>query len=269
MLQQLLNNAVDLATGLGVKIIVAILIVVIGFRLIKVLLKYVENGKLFEKMDASFKSFAVNFFSVALKLILLITVASYLGVPMTSMITVLGSAAVAIGLALQNSLSNIASGIMIVFFHTFAVGDYIECGSYSGTVNQIGLFNTTLTTPDNVRVIIPNSQLTSSTVKDYSTEATRRVDMTFSVAYDTDIDKVKTILLKVAGVTEGVMEDPAPVVYMTNHGESAVDFQLRVWCENANYWDVKFELMENVKRTFDAANIEIPFPQLDVNVKNK
>ena len=269
MLEQLLKNAVDLATGLGVKILVAILIIIIGFRLIKVLLKFVENGRIFDKIDVSFKSFAVNFLSVALKLILLITVASYLGVPMTSMITVLGSAAVAIGLALQGSLSNIASGIMIVCFHTFAVGDYIECNGFGGTVNQIGLFSTTLTTPDNVRVVMPNSQLTNSTVKDYSTEETRRVDVTFSVAYNTDIDKVKTILLKVAGVTEGVMEDPAPVVYMTNHGESAVEFQLRVWCANAKYWDVKFELLENVKRTFDAANIEIPFPQLDVNVKNK
>ncbi len=269
MLEQFLKNAVDLATGFGVKILVALLIVVVGFKLIKVLLKFVENGKIFEKIDVSFKSFAVNFLGVALKLILLITVASYLGVPMTSMITVLGSAAVAIGLALQGSLSNIASGIMIVCFRTFAVGDYIECGGFGGTVVQIGLFSTTLTTPDNVKVVMPNSQLTGSTVKDYSSEETRRVDVTFSVAYDTDIDKVKTILLKVAGVTEGVMEDPAPVVYMTNHGQSAVEFQLRVWCANANYWSVKFDLLENVKRTFDAANIEIPFPQLDVNVKNK
>ena len=269
MLEQLLKNAVDLVTGLGVKIVVAVLIVIVGFRLIKIMLKYVENGKIFDRIDASFKSFAINFLGVALKLILLITVASYLGVPMTSMVTVLGSAAVAIGLALQGSLSNIASGIMIVCFHTFAVGDYIECNGFGGTVKQIGLFSTTLTTPDNVKVVMPNSQLTGSTVKDYSCEETRRVDVTFSVSFDTDIDKVKTILLKVAGVTEGVIEDPAPVVYMTSHGESAVEFQLRVWCENANYWSVKFDLLENVKRTFDAANIEIPFPQLDVNVKNR
>lgn len=268
MLEQLLKNVVDLATGFGVKIVIALAIVIVGFKLIKVFLKYIESGKIFQKVDASFKSFAVSFFSIALKIILLITVASYLGVPMTSMITVLGSAAVAIGLALQSSLSNIASGIMIVFFKTVSVGDYVENGSFGGTVIQIGLFSTVLNTPDNVHITIPNSQLTSSAVKNYSAEDTRRVDVDFTVSYDSDVEKVKTILLKVAGVTEGVLEDPAPVVYMTEHGDNAIKFQLRTWCENANYWDVKFQLLENVKRTFDAANIEIPYPQLDVHMKN-
>lgn len=269
MLEQLLNNIISFATSAGIKIIISLLIIVIGFRIIKVLVKSIENSKILEKLDASFKSFTVSFLSIALKIILLITVASYLGVPMTSLITVLGSAAVAIGLALQGSLSNIASGIMIVCFHTFAVGDYIENGSYAGTVKQIGLFSTVLATPDNVRITIPNSKLTSDPVSNYSAESTRRVDIDFSVAYNTDIDKVKNILFKVAGVTEGVMGDPAPEVYMVNYGDSAVDFRLRVWCENSMYWNVKFELMENVKRTFDAANIEIPYPQLDVNLKNK
>lgn len=268
MIEKFLSNAADLIMSAGVKIVVSVLIIIVGFKLIKLVLKFIENGKLSQKLDASFRSFAVNFLSIALKVILLITVASYLGVPMTSMVTVLGSAAVAIGLALQGGLSNIASGIMIVFFHTFSVGDYIENGSYSGTVKQIGLFHTVLTTPDNVQVVIPNSQLTSQTVKNYSVEATRRVDVDFSVAYNTDPDKVKAVIMKVAGVTEGVMEDPAPVVYMTSHGDSALVFTLRVWCENANYWSVKFELIENVKRAFDAMGIEIPYPQMDVHVIN-
>ena len=269
MLDQLLKNIVDLATGFGVKLVISLIIIIVGFELIKFVLRFVENGKIFEKMDPSFKSFALSFLSIALKIVLLITVASYLGIPMTSMITVLGSAAVAIGLALQGSLANIASGIMIVVFKTVKMGDFVENAGFSGTVIQIGLFSTVLNTPDNVHIIIPNSQLTSQTIKNYSAEETRRVDIDFSVAYDSDIDKVKTILLKVAGVTEGVMKDPAPVVYMTNHGESAIKFQLRVWCSGANYWDVKFGLMENVKLTFDAANVEIPYPQLDVHVKNQ
>ncbi|MBQ8474105.1 MAG: mechanosensitive ion channel family protein [Clostridia bacterium] len=266
MLEQFLTKAADLIMSAGVKIVVSILIIIIGFRLIKIVLKFLENGKLSQKLDASFRSFAVNFLSIALKIILLITVASYLGVPMTSVVTVLGSAAVAIGLALQGGLSNIASGIMIVFFRTFSVGDYIENGSYSGTVKQIGLFHTILTTPDNVQVVIPNSQLTSQTVKNYSVEETRRVDVDFTVAYNSDPDKVRNIIMKVASVTEGVMIEPAPVVYMTSHGDSAIVFSLRVWCANSDYWNVKFALLENVKRTFDATGIEIPYPQMDIHV---
>ena len=269
MFENLLNTLVDLVLNAGIKILIAVLILIVGFRIIKVSEKLITSGKVMAKLDASVKSFLVSFASIALKIILVITVAAYLGVPMTSMVTVLGSAAVAIGLALQGGLSNIAGGIMILVMRPFSVGDYVECAGESGTVTDIGLMHTTLKTPDNVQVVIPNGSITSSTIENYSVEKFRRVDIDFSVAYGSDIDKVKGVMRKVASVTEGVLDDPAIEVYMVEHADSAVKFRLRVWCENANYWNVKFALIENVKRAFDASGIEIPYPQLDVRVENK
>ncbi len=269
MLENLLNSLVDLVLNAGIKILIAVLILIVGFRIIKIAEKLINTGKMLKNLDASVKSFLVSFCSIALKIILVITVAAYLGVPMTSMVTVLGSAAVAIGLALQGGLSNIAGGIMILVMRPFSVGDYVDCAGESGTVTSIGLMHTTLTTPDNVHIVIPNGNITSSTIENYSVEKKRRIDIDFSVAYNSDIDKVRNVMLKVANVTDGVLEDPAVEVYLVEHADSAVKFRLRVWCENANYWDVKFALMENVKRAFDASGIEIPYPQLDVRVENK
>lgn len=269
MFENFLNSVVNLLLTAGVKILIAVVILIVGFKLIKFLVKLINNSKLMSKMDASLKSFFANFASVFLKIILVITVAAYLGVPMASMIAVLGTAAAAVGLALQGGLSNIAGGIMILINRPFKVDDYVECGGEGGTVKDIGLMHTTLITPDNVHVVIPNGNIISSTIKNYSVEDTRRVDIDFSVAYGTDVDKVKSVLLKVASVTEGVLTDPAVEVFMVEHAESSVKFRLRAWCNNADYWNVKFELTENVKRIFDASGIEIPYPKLDVNVINQ
>ena len=269
MLENFLNSIISLLLNAGVKILIAVAILIIGFKLIKILINLINNGKLMSKMDASLKGFFASFCSVFLKIILVITVAAYLGVPMASMIAVLGTAAAAVGLALQGGLSNIAGGIMILINRPFKVGDYVECGGEGGTVKDIGLMHTNLITPDNVHVVIPNGNITSSTIKNYSVEDIRRVDIDFSVAYGTDVDKAKSVLYKVAGVTEGVLADPAVEVFMVEHAESAVKFRLRAWCKNSDYWAVKFDLTENVKRVFDASGIEIPYPKLDVNVINQ
>lgn len=269
MFENFLGSVVNLLLTAGVKILIAVVILVVGFKLIKFLVKLINNSKLMSKVDASLKSFFSNFASIFLKIILVITVAAYLGVPMASMIAVLGTAAAAVGLALQGGLSNIAGGIMILINRPFKVDDYVECGGEGGTVKDIGLMHTTLVTPDNVHVVIPNGNITSSTIKNYSIEDLRRIDIDFSVAYGADVDKVKSVLLKVAGVTEGVLEDPAVEVFMVEHAESAVIFRLRVWSKNCDYWAVKFQLTENVKRIFDASGIEIPYPKLDVKVINQ
>ncbi len=264
MLDNFISSLTALLLNAGVKILIAVVILIVGFKLIKVAVNIINNGKLMSKMDASLKSFFANFASFSLKAILIITVAAYLGVPMASMIAVLGTAAAAVGLALQGGLSNIAGGIMILINRPFKVGDYVECGGEGGTVRDIGLMHTTLVTPDNIHVVIPNGNITSATVKNYSVEDTRRLDLDFSVAYGTDVDKVRSVLFKVAAVTEGVFTDPEVQVFMIENDEISVKFRLRVWCKNSDYWNVKFELTENVRRIFDASGIEIPSRKVTV-----
>ena len=185
---------------------------------------------------------------------------------MTSMVAVIGSAGVAIGLALQGGLSNIAGGLMIMIFRPFSVGDYISSSSGDGTVASIGIYHTTLVTPDCRRVVIPNSALTSSTVTNYSAEPRRRVDLDFSASYGDDIDKVRAAILSVANGIPQVLKDPAAEVMVSEHSDSAVKYRVRAWCKGEDYWTVYFALQENVKRAFDEAGISIPFPQVDVHM---
>jgi small conductance mechanosensitive channel len=204
-----------------------------------------------------------------LKIMLIITVASILGVPMTSMLAVLGSAGLAIGLALQGSLSNIAGSFIIFIFKPFVVGDYIITGDHSGKVHDISLFYTTILTDDNKRILIPNSIVSNQTVTDVSSMPTRRVDFNFSTAYDTDIDKVKTVLLETAAAHTLVLKNPAPFAYLDKHTDVSLIFVLRVWCNNTDYWTVYVNLIENIKKAFEKNGISIPFPQFDIHLDRK
>ena len=256
----------------GIKLIVSAVIFFVGFKLVKVFEKKMTKGKLADKIDGSVKSFLVSFLSIALKAVILITIAAYLGVPMSSMVAVVASAGVAIGLALQGGLSNIASGIMIVIFHPFKVGDFIENAGFNGTVTDITLFTTTLATPDNKNVIIPNSSLTSQTLINYSAEKTRRVDLDYTASYENDVDKVKAILLETAkAIPEACkMENEKPIeVMVVAHADSAIQYRIRIWCEAADYWTIAFGMNEKVKKAFDREGISIPYPQMDVHVINK
>ena len=269
MLESLLASLASTLLKVGVKILFSIIILIIGFKLIKVAVRLINNRKIMNRMEASIRGFITNFITIFLKIILVITAAAYLGVPMASMIAVLGTAAAAVGLALQGGLSNIAGGIMILVNRPFKVDDYVECGGEGGTVKEIGLMHTTLITPDNVHVVIPNGNITSSTIKNYSVENIRRMDLDFTVAYGTDVDKVKSVLHKVAGVTEGVLTEPEVQVFMVEHAETAVKFRLRAWASKDDYWDVKFALTENVERIFDASGIEVPSNKVSVKVINE
>ncbi|MBQ8003091.1 MAG: mechanosensitive ion channel, partial [Clostridia bacterium] len=189
-------------------------------------------------------------------------------VPLTSVVTVIASCGVAVGLALQGGLSNLAGGIIIIILKPFKVGDYIIEGGVEGTVEAIGIFYTTLLTPDNKRVIIPNGSLMNSTVTAVNQLDTRRVDFKFSVSYSSDIDKVRKVIAYVAENTDKVLLDKGVDIFLSNHGESSIDFSVRVWSKTEDYWTVYFSINENVKKAFDKACIEIPFPQMDVHVKN-
>ena len=198
---------------------------------------------------------------------IIISVVGILGIPMASVITVLGAAGAAIALALQGTLGNLASGIMIVVLRPFRVGDFIEYSGNLGTVLEIGLFATTVVTIDNRHVIIPNSALTSSTIINYSSEENRRVDMVISAAHGTDIEKVKEVILNYARHEKLILKDPAPFVRMTDMTERSINFTVRMWVKNADYWDARFNLSENIYNEFAKHGIQIPFNQLDIHLK--
>lgn len=212
-------------------------------------------------------SFLNSFLSIALKALVIITVAGILGIPMTSFITILGSMAVAIGLSLQGSLSNIAGGLIILLFKPFAIGEYIAVDGVEGTVSEIGLYYTHLKTADNQKVVVPNAVASNNTLVNVTHQTTRRIDLHFTVAYDADIATVKDILLGIADAHPKILKTPAePMARLSEHGESALVFVLRCWCNSEDYWDVRFDLLEQVKEAFDKREIGIPYPQLDVHL---
>ena len=188
------------------------------------------------------------------------------GVPSTAFLTIFTSAGVAIGLALQGGLSNFAGGLMILFFRPFKVGDYIESEGASGTITEITVIYTIVTTPDNRVITIPNGKLTNANIINYSSKKQRRVEIIVSASYDSDTEFVKQTLLEVAAGTKGVLDDPAPVARLKEMSASSIDFVYRVWCKTPDYWDVYFDSMERIKKTFDEKGIEIPYKKVDVNI---
>lgn len=256
----------ELFASLGLKIIAALLILFFGSKLIKFAKKWIKTSPKLDKVDMGVRTFLGSFLGITMYAVLFICVAMILGIPTTSFVTALASCGIAIGLALQGALGNLAGGIMILIFKPFKVGDFIETSSNSGTVINITIMYTVLTTPDNKVITMPNGILTNSVIENYSEAAERRVDLTFTTGYECDIDKVKAILLNVSDKHEKVLKDPAPFARLTNHGDSALEYTLRVWCKGSDYWDVHFDLVEAVKKEFDANNISIPYPQMDVHI---
>ncbi len=263
----ILNYLMEFATSWGIKLLAAIVVFVIGAKLIGSLTKWIRKSPKLDKLDSSLRSFLGSFSKIALYIVLVITVAMILGIPATSFITILASCGVAVGLALQGSLSNFAGGIMILLFKPFKVGDFIEASGESGSVAEISVVYTIILTTDNKRITIPNGTLTNSVIKNYSAENLRRVDMTFSTAYDADIEKVKKILTEAATSHPKALKDPEPTIKLSAHGDSALTYIVRIWCKNEDYWDVNFDTIEKVKNAFDENGIEIPYPQMDVHVK--
>ena len=266
---KIINNLLDTLIKYGLRLIVAIVIIVIGFKIAKTIIKKIEKGKGFQKIDKSAQSFIKSFINITLKVLVVIIAASVLGVPMTSMVAVLGSLGLAIGLALQGGLTNVAGGVLLLLFKPFVVGDYIKTeNGHEGTVVKIDIFYTTLRKADNTKIVVPNGTLSNEAIYDVSHYPTRRVDLTFSTSYKDDVQGVIRILKEVASKHELVLNDPEPFAALQTHGASSLDFVLRVWTDKDNYWTVYFDLCAAVKEEFDLRGIEIPYPQMDVHIKD-
>ncbi len=263
------TKLVDFCMESGLKLIGALLLVIIGFKLVNVFGKKMKTMKLYEKLDPTARSFMRSFIVIGLKILLVISAAIIIGIPMASLVAVIGSAGLAIGLALQGSLSNIAGGFIILVFKPFKVGDFISTADATGVVEAINLFYTKVVTVDNQVVMVPNSIISNQSLTDVSTKDKRRVDLVFNTSYKCDVEEVKKILLDVALDCPLALKDPEPMARLNEHGVNSLGFVLRVWCKNEDYWTVYFNLMEDVKKAFDEKEIEIPYQQLDIHVDNK
>ena len=268
-MENILNKLGDIGVDAGMKLLYAIVILIVGTRLIKLAIKLINKSKLFNKIDKSLASFLLSFIKIALYILLGVTIASMLGVPLTSMVTVLGSAGLAIGLALQGGLSNIAGGIIILLFKPFTIGDFIDTHVDSGTVRGISLFYTTLVTPDNKIISIPNGNLANQATVNYSKENTRRLDINVSVSYKNDIEEVKKILNSILNKEKRIIKDKDVFVALTDYADSSLTYTIRIWVNSADFFNVKFDLLEKIKEQFDEKKIEIPYPQLDVHINQK
>jgi small conductance mechanosensitive channel len=261
-----LTIAMELVIGYAPKFILAVCTLAVGFQLVKVLQRMVSKAFSIRHVDDSLAGFLESMVSIVLKTLVVITVASMIGVQMTSFVALIGAAGLAIGLSLQGSLANLAGGVLILLFKPYKVGDFVEVAGYTGTVHKIDIVSTILKTPDNKTVVIPNGESSNGSILNFSTEKNRRVDMVFGIGYDDDITKAKKVLADIVSKDERIRTEPEPQIVVGNLGESSVDIFCRVWVESANYWPVFFDMQETVKLTFDTENISIPYPQRDVHM---
>jgi small conductance mechanosensitive channel len=266
--QGYVDTAVELIIQYAPKVFLAIITLVIGLWIIKLIVKGLGKGLEKSNVEESLKKFFSSFFSVILKILLFISVASMVGIETTSFVAIMGAAGLAVGLALQGSLANFAGGVLILLFKPFRVGDVIDAQGYLGSVSSIQIFNTILKTPDNKTIIIPNGGLSSGSITNFSTEPTRRVDMTFGIGYGDDLKKAKDVLHSIVNGHNRVLKDPAPMIVVSELGDSSVNFAVRAWVNSADYWGLYFDMQEKVKLEFDKQGISIPFPQRDIHVFN-
>lgn len=262
------NTILELATSYGIKLLLALFVLFIGFRIIKALTKGATKMMTKAEVSESLIPFLRSLISSGLKILLLISVLGMIGIQMTSFIALIGAAGLAVGLALQGTLQNFAGGVIILLFKPYKVGDYIETQGYAGSVKEIQIFTTIMNTPDNKIIIIPNSPIATGSLINYSAQTTRRVDLTFGIGYGDDVDKAKKVLSAMLDKHDKIKSDPAPFVRVKELADSSVNFAVRAWVESEDYWDVYFDITEQVKKDFDKEGISIPFPQKDVHIYN-
>ena len=254
------------AVDYGPKVLAALATLVIGWTVARVLTGALRRLLARARVEPTLAGFLGNIAYIALMTFVLVAAIGKLGVQTASLIAILGAAGFAVAFALQGSLGNLASGVMIMVFRPFKVGDYVEAGGAAGTILEVGIFASTFKTPDNKKVIVANSSITGANITNYSANPTRRVDMRFGIAYDDDLRKAKQILLDVLAADQRVLEDPAPVVALAELGDSSVNLHCRPWAATSDYWDVPWDVQEKVKLAFDEQGITIPFPQRDVHL---
>ena len=252
---------------LGIKIVAAIAVYLLGRWVIKIVKKMMLKSMERHHADPTLGSFLISLVSALLIFFLIISIVGILGINTSSLVALLASAGLAIGMALSGTLQNFAGGVMIMFFKPFRVGDYILAQGYEGTVKEIRIFNTYLKTRDNKIVILPNGPLSTGSITNYSTLSTRRVDWTFSIAYGDDYDKAKAVLTRLCNEDHRILKSPEPFIELGQLNNSSVDITVRVWTKSADYWDVFFAMNERVYKNFAKEGLNIPFPQMDVHMK--
>lgn len=250
----------------GGRLLLALITLIVGLWLIRRFGKVLR--KLFElrSFENTLQTFLISLISITLRILLIISVITMIGVQMTSFIAILGAAGIAFGLALSGTLQNFAGGVILLIIKPFKVGDYIEAQGFAGVVKEMQIFHTILNTPDKKTIIIPNGGLSAGTMINYSTEPMRRVDWTFGISYSDNIDNARDVILRVLANDQRILPDPAAFVGVISLGDSSVDLVTRAWVNAPDYWDVFFEMNEKVKKAFDANDISIPFPQRDVHL---
>lgn len=270
IIEKFLSELPEKLFNLGLRIVLAVLVLLMGIQLIKLIRKILKKALIRSRIDESAVRFMDSFAKYALYFLLVIMTASWLGVDAASIIAVLGSAGVAIGLAVQGSFSNFAGGVLLLILKPFSVGDYIKDGlGNEGTVKAIDVFYTQLVTPDNKTIVLPNGTLANGCITNFSECKQRRIDIPVSIAYDEDIRTAKKVLEQVLFEEKDVQENQEKLVFVENLAESSVNLNVRCWTNNDVYWEVKWRLTENIKYALDDAKIRIPYPQLDVHVDGK
>ena len=267
-MEEILQKIYGYLAEYGLKILAALLIFIIGRWLAKVISKAVEKSLLKAKVDKTLTKFVKNLTQVVILMFVIIAALANLGVETAQFAVAIGAAGLAIGLALQGSLANFASGFLMIMFRPFKVGDLVEASGVLGKVEEIQIFNTILNTPDNIRVIIPNAQVTGSNILNYTANGTRRVDLVIGVSYEDDLKRAKEVIEAVLAGDEKVLKNPAPTVAVSELGDSSVNFVVRPWVKAVDYWDAYFDVTAKVKLALDKDGISIPYPQRDVHIKD-
>lgn len=250
----------------GIKIALALAIFIVGRMVVGTLVRVADKVMRSQEVDEMLVRFVSSILRWVLLLFVIIAALSQLGIDTTSLIALLGAAGLAIGLSLQSSLSNFASGVMIIVFRPFSKGDFVEVAGATGVVDNISIFTTTLTTPDNKEVIIPNGSVLGGNITNFSARPTRRVDMVFGISYDDDIRKARQVLEEIIAADERILAEPAPVIALGELADSSVNFLVRPWVNAADYWDVYWGTTEAVKLKFDEVGLSIPYPQMDLHI---
>ncbi len=265
-MEEVIETARAIMTTWGIKVVGALAVLIIGWLAAKWIRSSLRKAMSKTKMDATLVPFLSSMVYYLVLAFVVIAVLTMFGIQTTSLIAVLGAAGLAVGLALQGTLSNFAAGVMLLIFRPFKVGDYVDAGGVAGSVMEIAIFSTTLHTPDNVRITVPNGSIYGAVIKNYSFNATRRNDMVMGVSYGDDIGKAIGTIQRVLDSDERVLKDPAPVIAVAELADSSVNLVVRPWCAKEDYWNLRFDLTRRMKEELEAAGCSIPFPQTDVHL---
>ena len=262
------NQVSELLSSFGLSLFIALTILIVGRQVVKIVIKVISSALERSNTEDTVRIFVTNLLNTLLMIVVFIAAINQLGIQTTSIIAVLGAAGLAIGLALQGSLSNFAAGILIVIYRPYKVGDYIQADNHLGTVDDIQIFSTVLKTPDNKLVIVPNGSIMNGSIVNFSNQDKRRVDIIASCSYEDDIDKVKSVLADILSQDDRILSEPEPRIAVSELADSSVNLIVRPWVKNSDYINVYYSLLEEIKKRFDQEGISIPYPQNDVHIHN-